>query len=527
MASTYHVPSSVTKGMTFVRQCNKLSGATNDVVRIRNPRGHRGDARRPLEIGLTLSAREEDSRRSQAKMKTQLGRILTLQRDFDAALIPLRDAQKIAESIGDDGLLASCLLRLGCVYDHRQLFTFDGDYDMALAYYQGALVLAEQANDARSQAECLFRAGRLHEIHKHDTLTAVEFYERALAIATEGGCEEAASSPLTHLAHIDERNGDLEGALARHQLSLALKEEAGDAHSVASSLLNVGRILARKGEYGQALDYLHRSIEAAEEVDAHRTALWNLSAIDDFALNQIACEPERRNFEQSGRLLEEIGVADAVIASSLHSIGLVHLRMGRFADAVKAFERSLALMEHGGDVWALGHNYAYLAFAHIGQRQYVLALESVLLHLENIQDVGIDVEHGRSHLAVAFVLDRDRPLSATARSITAEISQMTRLPETPIAYIEAAVETASRASYDETLVPALYEYARCLCRSGDRITGFERLREARERADKAHMKAELNRIDRICRDLGLQLPSQHARQAQLLDGTARRNVHGR
>ena len=195
----------------------------------------------------------------------------------------------------------------------------------------------------------------------------------------------------------------------------------------------------------------------------------------------------------------------------------------RFTNAIEAFEHSIALMKASGDERALGHNYAYLAFAYIGLKRYARTLDAALIDLRHGQDVRLDAEHGRSHLAVAIVLERHPPLSAEALSTLAGIARITGLASEPTAYLEAAIEIAALAGYHATLVPALREHARCMFRKGNRAAGREKLEEARERAAASHMQEELHKIERIYRDLGIRLPGQGPPTVQLPEGIRTRS----
>ncbi len=396
-------------------------------------------------------------RQQEAKLKVLLGWILKVKGDYDTARSISESAQEIALAIQDHKTGADALNTIGNIYWHQ------GAYEQALAYQQKSLAIREEIGDKGGMASSLNSIGEIYRNQGADE-QALAWYQKSLAIYEEIGDKRGISISLNNIGIIYMNKGASEQALTNHQKSLVIKEEIGDKWGIAASLSNIGSIYSNQGAYEQAL----------------------------------ACQ------QKSLAIVEEIG-NKAGIAILLNNIGNIYLNQGAYDQTLACQQKSLAIVEEIGNKGTIGYHYASLAHTYIHLREFAKALEMALLHFKNMQEIGSDVEHGNTHLAIALVLAHDQTLRVlkTLRVYLDEITALTGLPETPVAYFEKAIETAAAKNYIETLVPALSEYGRYLDQAGQPQAGLSQLRQAKEKAVAAGMQGEVKKIEKIFDELGI------------------------
>jgi tetratricopeptide (TPR) repeat protein len=190
----------------------------------------------------------------------------------DAVIVELGAIAREAEPVGDDALLADARDQLGLALYGRDFRATD--HAEARALFEQALAIRRAAADQRAIAESLFHLGLTWE-NKKDATSAEKararaLYQEALGIAEKGGFDVEASYAVRHIAGQKQEAGDLDGAVAGFERSLALREKAGYRIYVAPALLALGDVWKDKGNLGKARWYLERARLEADRIQAAR-----------------------------------------------------------------------------------------------------------------------------------------------------------------------------------------------------------------------------------------------------------------
>jgi tetratricopeptide (TPR) repeat protein len=190
----------------------------------------------------------------------------------DEVVAELRAVVGEAERSKDAALLADARDQLGLAIYGRDFRATD--QAEARALFEPALASRRAANDRRAIAESLFHVGLTWENKKDPTdaekARARALHEEALAIAEASGFDVEASYAVRHLAGHKQDAGDLDGALAGFERSLALREKAGYAIYIAPSLIAIGDVWKDKGNAAKAREYYDRARAAADAIGAAR-----------------------------------------------------------------------------------------------------------------------------------------------------------------------------------------------------------------------------------------------------------------
>ncbi|MFC1853419.1 tetratricopeptide repeat protein [candidate division CSSED10-310 bacterium] len=417
-----------------------------------------------LKKGVEL-AQEINNTQSEANVTILLGDIFSNKSDFESALSILADAEKIC----DRENYAYALNIIGHIYFRKYCLDNNTSFcDRAYEHYQKSIAVSEEIGDKQRISSSLNCIGLIYE-RKGASDRALEYYEKSLAIAEEIGAQLAMSYALNNIGLLHSKKGAYDKALECYHRSLAIKEEIGDKRGIPLTLNNMGIINMNRGSYDKALDYYHQTLASLEE---------------------MGDKPR--------------------ISGTLCNIGIIYLiHKGAYEEALEYYYKSLAIKEEIGDKGGLGYVYAYLAYTYIKSGQIKKASEIALLHFRNMQEIGIDVERGRTHLALALILKdygssfRNEEELGALKHILQKITTITELPETAAAYFEKAIENARKDDYLETLIPALYEYGKYLITSKNEELGISNLKEAQEKAIEAGMIEEIRIIEELCQELGI------------------------
>jgi tetratricopeptide (TPR) repeat protein len=191
---------------------------------------------------------------------------------YDAIAHELKRIAADAEPTADKALVADAKDQLGVTLYRRDFRATD--QAPARALFEDALRARRAAGDRRAIAESLFHVALTWENKKDPTpgelARSRALLQESLAIAEAGGFDVEASYAVRHLAGHRQDAGDLDGALAGFERSLALREKAGYTIYLAPSLLAIGDVWKDKKDPAKARLYFERARAEADRLGAAR-----------------------------------------------------------------------------------------------------------------------------------------------------------------------------------------------------------------------------------------------------------------
>jgi predicted ATPase/transcriptional regulator with XRE-family HTH domain len=168
----------------------------------------------------------------------------------------------------------------------------------------------------------------------------------------------------------DERH--MEAYLNTVMDSIRTMREIGDDREAAFHLNNLAEAVHTAGQFRQAREYFHESIQLSRGLnDLYNISLgldragWVARQKGDFAT-------ARREHEESLALSREIG-DQLGIAGSLDNLGLIEFEQGNLAEAQRLFLEGLAIRREAGQLDSVAVSLEHLARWHLGQGQLVEA----------------------------------------------------------------------------------------------------------------------------------------------------------
>ena len=317
-----------------------------------------------------------------AKTLNCMGTVYALQNEFGMAMDSHQEALCILkECHGEDPkhpLVSQTLCKIGSVYyrernslsakANKDYSTFIeggmleiigrahedcGSYSIAISFFEEKLQLLESADGedsslaSSSPEEVAITLNSLGMLNARAGfyVEAVDYYDRALEIQLQLGCDEVYIATARVLnASVQFQFGRWREALTLLENSYTvLEEELGDDHeTVAAALLQIGVVRAALSENEAAAEALQQAFDTQAELlgEDHpatlrtRREIGNLHSIYksdlDYALNE---------FEEILAEQREIhGDKHPNIAETLHSIGCAYARKGDYRKAMRALE---------------------------------------------------------------------------------------------------------------------------------------------------------------------------------------------
>ena len=185
-----------------------------------------------------------------------------------------RDAERLftaavasAERAGDEASLAETVMRRGRVREEL------GDYAGARADHERALALARGIGDGGLEALALERLGWT-AYYGRDVESAVDLAAQATALAEAAAAAPAARpSALVLVGRVRHWAGDMLGASAAYDEALG---DGADPPTVASALSCLGALLEHGDRFGEARDVLARAMAQCQETGSFRALLRTL-----------------------------------------------------------------------------------------------------------------------------------------------------------------------------------------------------------------------------------------------------------
>ncbi|SVD00511.1 uncharacterized protein METZ01_LOCUS353365, partial [marine metagenome] len=154
-----------------------------------------------------------------------------------------------------------------------------------------------------------------HDKRNYDT--ALDYFNRSLAIAEELGNKSGMGYMLYNIGNACFNKGDLGKALDYFERSLKICEELGDKSGMGFSLTGIGGGgYSAKGDYVKALDYLEKSLSIQKEIGlGGELPLWTNTSLyisykhlgrdyDEKEIHNLIKETEYIEFELNFRLYQ-------------------------------------------------------------------------------------------------------------------------------------------------------------------------------------------------------------------------------
>jgi CHAT domain-containing protein/uncharacterized protein HemY len=302
-----------------------------------------------------------------ARAQNNIGNVHATQGDYAQASEYFRKSLAMSETLGDPVAIANSLRNLGNIQQ------IQGDFAQALFYFRRGLEISEKLEDSAGIARSLGSLGNVYNL-QGDFTQALEYYRKCLMQFEAMDDKLGIARTLANIATVQYDQGDYEQALESKRQSLTLFEQKGDKAGSAITLSNIGNNYAVQGNYAQALEYYQQSMKLKEAVGDKFGMAKTLVGIGLIHFNQSNYAQALEYFLKSLAIQEGLR-AKSGIAETLNHIGDVHDLQGDSAKALEYFQRSLAMREANEEKSRIAYTLNSIGNVHQRQGNYAKALE--------------------------------------------------------------------------------------------------------------------------------------------------------
>ncbi len=346
----------------------------------------------PVSYDFALRAEALAGGQTDHRILTNLGLILKLYGQMDAALRFLERALAAAKQIGDRQGEGAALNNISQIYQGR------GDYDKALEYLKQSLQIAQEIGDRQGEGRTLNNISQIYYA-KGDYDRALLYLEQSLRIRQEIGDRKGESVTLNNLSNIAQVKGDYETALKYSEQDLKICQEIGDRQGEGVTLNTISQIYDARGDYDRALLYLEQSLRIQQEIGDRQGEGVTLNNLATTAHAKGDYDRALLYLEQSLRIRQEIGDREGE-GATLNNISQIHKVRGDYDRALLYLEQSLRIRQEIGDKRGAGvtlHNMALIAKRKEEYQQFwayeteAFKIAQEIGYLEDIYDYGYEI----------------------------------------------------------------------------------------------------------------------------------------
>ena len=277
------------------------------------------------------------NRRLSGQILTGIGHVFVDRGDYVAATAEYNKALVIAEEMGNKFGVAQLNNAIGIAHNRQGL------YAQSLEYYNKALPVFQELKDKFNIASVLSNISVTYS-NQGNQEGELEMDLKVLSLFEEVGDQDAIGRALNNVASTYRKRQDYAKALEYYEKSLTIRKSLNDKRGEAVLLNGIGLTLFEQKEYEKALDHLQRSIKLRDEFEDNERLAETLSNVarvyDAIGDNQRALEFATR----SAALSAKYNYREMNWFSLAH-MGRAYAKLNRFADAQKALEESIRIVD--------------------------------------------------------------------------------------------------------------------------------------------------------------------------------------
>ncbi len=260
----------------------------------------------------------------------------------------LQQALALFDAHNNPGEAARVLAYLG------QIKLARGHYRAAREEFQAAIEKSRAANNYRTESQLNIYLGDLFSEMREFPL-ALQHYQAALSYYSAFNDRKASAGVEMKMAKAYRWGGEDETALQYFERALEYYTTASDVLAKAAALDGIGEIYARHGRQPEALNSYTQALAAlggTDDVVLQAKLRWH-AGLSHHAQGNLNAALEQ--LRQAANALRSYRNAPELEAAVLFSIGSVHYRSGRFAEAKGYFAQAAAVAKNAGDT--IGEHY--------------------------------------------------------------------------------------------------------------------------------------------------------------------------
>jgi len=260
-----------------------------------------------LKHGIAILALEPGEEKHIGRLKIALAQAL-LRKSFhdnkvdEQAQILYREAQEIAQKIGDEKLLADAIYGSG-YYDFER---GNEVWDRALIKLNESLAMRKKLGDSRGISQSHFTIGVIHQ-RRGKLEEADAHFKESLKEARAVRSIYMEAENERHIGYLHYFRGDMEKAMPHFLASLELRRSIGYVDGSIFAAITIGQTLERLGKYLEAIPYLEKSLADAIAINSRAGMARAYSSLGSIYKKLGRLEEAKQNLQQAIEVAQLIG----------------------------------------------------------------------------------------------------------------------------------------------------------------------------------------------------------------------------
>lgn len=236
------------------------------------------------------------------------------------------------------------------------------DIKKAIEYSEKALALAKSLNNDKFISKALTNMGLSYRI-KGDMEKADSIMVSALNFCQAAGDKSGVASVAVNLGTLHAQQGHYQKALEYYLVSLNIREDSNEKENIASSSIGVGLVYMFMGNYDKALEYYTKSLQIYEEINDKSGITMTLNNMANVYQRQGNVDKALELHFRNLKIRKELG-DPFEIAQSLGNISLGYAAKKDFNKALENALEAHGIMEKVGEKHFLAESFSNIGLLH-------------------------------------------------------------------------------------------------------------------------------------------------------------------
>jgi len=258
--------------------------------------------------------------------------------------------------------------------------------DTALNLLPTLLQDCKNANSTEGEVNAFNLYGSAYQT-KGNFEKALDYYEKAYALAQKEGFKKTLSGLLGNIASIHLNQGNYPVALQKYYASLKAAELVNDKPVIMSSYNNIGTVYFYQGKMAEAETAYNETLKIAKEIKDTSSMALAFNNIGEVNLEQNNPSKALHNLSIAFELAKLKNIPDILVAVS-NTLGDTYLRLDSIQKSYDFFESALTISRQQDNGRATCKALIGLAKVKKSEGLYKAALENGLEGLQKAESMG-------------------------------------------------------------------------------------------------------------------------------------------
>jgi CHAT domain-containing protein/tetratricopeptide (TPR) repeat protein len=323
----------------------------------------------------------------------RLGLIYARLEQFEQAIPILEEAAEIMEVLELEEEYIVALSDLGVVLESAT------DYDRALTRFQSAASLSKKLNKDEFLADQYRSIGRIYDLRLSQYALAMENYKKAYQLYGKKGKRQKTAQALIDIGRCYRLLGDFEAA-EKHYQKASTDMDGDDNEMKAKIVIEQANNAWFQARYQEAFTLQRTAYRIANDEDLPLMQIISLNTAGLIWWTLGDSEKAHRELDNALQNARSFKKRQDEVATTLNNIGLVYREMGKYQEALQAFNEALAIDTKLRSRWAIAYDLRNKALTLLRMGRPADAIPLFKKAVAEAGSIGNRINEAKAYLAM-------------------------------------------------------------------------------------------------------------------------------